>query len=204
MTMLSRFPGQCAACGERFKAGAPIDWTRGVGARHATDAQCIAAKAAHNVTRPSLDLRPIAQFLQAARDRGLKAPKLRVLALDGRSELRIKMTAAGIAPGSIAVTQDGAGFLGCVRPNGDVVGALAANPMLQHYLVSIAKEPAQAAKAYAALMCRCSFCGLPLTDAGSVEVGYGPVCAKSWNLPHTSLGTPTLFSIPQASTNGVA
>ena len=37
-----------------------------------------------------------------------------------------------------------------------------------------------------------SFCALPLTDAGSVEVGYGPVCAKHWGLPHTPKGTPTV------------
>ena len=27
------------------------------------------------------------------------------------------------------------------------------------------------------------------TDAGSVEVGYGPTCAKRWNLPHTPRGS---------------
>lgn len=45
-------------------------------------------------------------------------------------------------------------------------------------------------------MCRCSFCGLALTDEGSVEVGYGPVCAKRWGLPHQPHGVRVLTSVP--------
>lgn len=30
---------------------------------------------------------------------------------------------------------------------------------------------------------RCCFCGHPLTDDRSINVGYGPTCATNWNLP---------------------
>lgn len=32
-------------------------------------------------------------------------------------------------------------------------------------------------------MNRCCYCGLPLDDPRSVEMGYGPVCARRWGLP---------------------
>ena len=58
--------------------------------------------------------------------------------------------------------------------------------------VAVAADPAAAAKAYGALMGRCSFCDTAITDEGSVEVGYGPVCAKRFGLPHTPKGTKVL------------
>lgn len=36
----------------------------------------------------------------------------------------------------------------------------------------------------------CGFCGLELTDARSVTVGYGPICATNWSLPYPSSAPP--------------
>lgn len=209
MTITSKFPGKCRACGCEFPAGAQIEWSRDGGARHATVQDCGAARTARAQAPlnpptedrrpggPLLNLKAIAEFLRAAQGRGLKRPKLRVLAPDGRSEVRLSLTTSGVAPGSIAVLVAD-NFVGCIRPNDQLTGALAKDIKLCEHLLEVAKDPARAAKEYAALMGLCSFCNLPLTDAGSVEVGYGPVCAKKWGLPHSPKGTPHLTAAPKA------
>lgn len=40
----------------------------------------------------------------------------------------------------------------------------------------------------------CSFCQRELTDAGSLEVGYGPICADRWGLPHAPAHAAVRFS----------
>ena len=195
--MLSKFPGRCTACGCRFPVGAEINYVRGTGASHYLPAACAAAKAAAAAVpeAPKLDLTPMVDFLKAAQARGLKRPKLRVLHLDQQHELALGLTLVGRAPGSLSVVGELEGYIGCVRPDGVVTGQLASLPLLQVYLVQVAKDPATAAKHYAALKCLCSFCAKPLTDAGSVEVGYGPICAKHWGLPHHPQGTPELGAV---------
>lgn len=201
-SMNSHFPGRCSECGLNFPAGEPILFTVYPSGqkvvKHATRAQCDAAKAQAAVSvakevksNLTLDLTSIVDFLKAAQARGLKSPKMRVLGLDGRSEIRLSLTRAGAAPGSLAVVSNGE-YLGGVRPNGIVTGKLSVHTELQSHLLGIAQEPTVAAKQYAVFMSLCSFCGKPLTDEGSVEVGYGPVCAKHWGLPHTPKGAPVI------------
>lgn len=197
MTIQAKFSSKCTNCNAAIKIGEDIIWVRGQrGVTHATPAQCQAAKAAWASSPPApvIDLKPIMDFLNAARDRGLKSPKLRVLGLDGKTELRLSITRGGMAPGSIAVTLGGM-FIGCIRPDGRTTGSVAKDDRLQAHLLKVAENPAAAAKEYAALMGLCSFCGKQLTDDGSVEVGYGPVCAKHWGLPHTAKGTPALHEV---------
>jgi len=194
MTITSKFAGRCQSCGQSFPAGTAVEWARGAGARHATTAECTIASAA-TVTAPQVVVTPalasIAAFLLAAKARGLKFPKVRFLA-PGGGEFRLNVAGAqSKAPGSIQVLLD-AVWIGRVTPTGDVHGALSARPDLIAALQVIASDPAAAAKAYGALMCRCSFCDLPLTDDGSVEVGYGPVCARRYGLPHVAKGARVL------------
>ena len=54
---------------------------------------------------------------------------------------------------------------------------------IEDALRAIVADIAGAAKAYAALTDRCSFCNLPLEDERSVDAGYGPTCAKKHGLP---------------------
>jgi hypothetical protein len=201
MTITSKFAGTCTTCRQRFAAGTLVDWTKGGGAAHADATACAAALAtaqaaqAQQATGPKVDGSGLRTFLQAAAERGLKFPKARFLAPDGQSELLLSLaTAKSRNPGALYVKLSGE-YIGMVRVDGstnlpgDVVATLA----------TIAANPAEAAKAYGALTCRCSFCGLHLTDAGSVEVGYGPVCADKWNLPHQPKGTPVLLAVPSAA-----
>jgi hypothetical protein len=189
----SKYAGTCQRCRRSFPAGTLIQWARSSGAVHA-DPQACATAAAQPVARSApavtANLRPIAEFLMAAQTRGLQYPKARFLAPGGRGELRLTLAGnRSKVPGAIQVYVADA-WIGRVEPpDGRVVGDLARDQALLDLLLHIASNPAEAAQAYGALMGKCSFCGLPLTDAGSVEVGYGPVCAKKWGLPHQPKGT---------------
>jgi hypothetical protein len=195
MTIISKYQSTCRKCRGPIAIGQSINWERGVsGAEHAYAEDCKAAQVAA-VATTTLDLSPVVDFLKATIARGLKSPKLRVLAPDGRSELRMSLTRTGSAPGSISVVING-DFIGCIRPNGDCTSAIANDSALQGRLLLVAKDPTTAAKEYAVLMGLCSFCNKALTDAGSVACGYGPICAKHWGLPHVALGTRKLGDVP--------
>jgi hypothetical protein len=198
MVITARFAGRCAGCGHSFVAGAAIEWVRGGGARHRTAQECEAARAveAMRPTVTSGSHAAIAAFLNAARERGLRFPKARFLAPDGRSELRLSLAGGrSTAPGSVQVVV-GERWLGRVEPTGQVVGrGLESATAVLETLARIAADPAHAAQEYGALMARCSFCDHQLTDDGSVEVGYGPKCAQHWGLPHHALGTRTLTEV---------
>lgn len=192
--LISKFQGRCTRCGTYFPAGTRIEWAAGKGAKHADTGACAVAEA-NKVEAPTaapLNMKPIADFILAAKARGLKWPATRFLA-PGGGELRLSVAGPGSkAPGSIQVKIDDA-WIGRVEPNGTVYGfKLVARTDVQATLTAIAADPVAAAKAYGALTCRCSFCNRSLTDEGSVEVGYGPVCAKHFGLPHSAKGAKAL------------
>lgn len=196
MVISARFDSICSVCHCQIKSGESIDWQRGQKARHATLAQCNAAKAAAPAS-PKMDrneLTKLIDFLNDAVKRGLKHPKVRFLGVDGATEVRLSLTTRGQAPGSLAVVSNG-NYYGAVRPDGTVTGPLSSDKDMQKRLIRIAEDPIAAAREYAALMCNCSFCGKELTDAGSVQVGYGPICAKHFGLPHTPLGTSIIGQV---------
>lgn len=191
MTMHSKFPGTCKRCNGRFPQGTLIEWTKAQGAQHIVCPQ-VQAPQAPQVKLSGLSA--LVAFLQAARDRGLKFPKARFLA-PGNEEMRLSVSGLqSRVPGSVQVVVANQ-WIGRVEPDGTVKGQLRDDMVLQALLEHIAQDPAQHARAYGALMCRCSFCSKSLTDDGSVEVGYGPVCAQNYGLPHTAKGTHTLREI---------
>lgn len=196
-TMTAKFAGICKGCKGPIAAGELITWAAGYGAQHATLAQCDAAKAAKAVAaaapKPSktMDASAIAIFLRMARERGLKFPKVRFAAAGGAELLLTLAGPQSKNPGAVFVKLAGF-YLGSIAVDGAVRGELARRDDILSTLATIATDPAKAAKEYGALTCRCSFCGKGLTDEGSVEVGYGPVCADKYGLPHKPKGTPTL------------
>jgi hypothetical protein len=197
--MPAKFSGWCKTCKSEIEVGSLILWSRGAGARHATNEGCEAAKAKTAKKRESVgtaNLAPVIAFISAARDSGLKFPKLRVLDSDGASELVLGLTGEkSKVSGSVTVKRNGE-YVGLVRPTGEVFGAWDAPGLFDAALVArlllVASDPAKAAKEFAALKGACSFCDAAITDEGSVEVGYGPVCAKRWGLPHQPKGVRVL------------
>jgi hypothetical protein len=198
MALTSKFPGVCKRCGCRFPAGTQIEWSRAGGSTHLTSADCDAAKAlgasAPAFVRPVVNLQAVADFISAAKMRGLKRPKARFLAPDGQSEMRLSLSVVGREPGSVVVTISGE-YVGVVRKNGEVFGRIAHDDAVLKTLAAIASDPVTAATRYGALTCKCSFCGATLKDDGSVEVGYGPVCAKNFGLPWRRQGVKVLTAV---------
>lgn len=197
--MTSKFPGTCTRCRTRFPEGTPIIWTDAPrGAAHADAATCDAAKAAAAPPKPTVtaDGSPIVAFLTAAQARGLKFPQACFLAPGGFVRLSIAGDQSKY-PGSVQVKLGALGttpeWIGRIEPTGRVANRLADMPEVLEALTAIAADPAAAAKAYGMVAGRCSFCDAPITDAGSVDVGYGPTCAKRYGLPHTAKGTPKPF-----------
>lgn len=73
------------------------------------------------------------------------------------------------------VAQDGTWEPGHTKP-ADYLSSVAdlLTELLAHPQETLAKNGKQAGA--------CCYCGIELTDARSVEAGYGPVCAKKWGL----------------------
>ncbi len=55
-------------------------------------------------------------------------------------------------------------------------------------LQALAEDPAGTAAAFGRRTGCCCFCEIGLTDPVSIEVGYGPICAKNYSLPHRATG----------------
>lgn len=92
-------------------------------------------------------------------------------------------------PGSINVTSVGSfenrTWYGRITQDGKFVPSRRdeAPEGLVSLLRRFAAEPAEVAAQYGRETGNCCFCARELTDARSVTVGYGPVCASRWNLP---------------------
>lgn len=187
--MIARFGGRCNKnCGTFINVGDTILWGRGQGAEHVICPEPIPAAPAP-VMPVIAGAQEIVNFLKRPVSTGkLKFPKVRFLAPDGCSEMRLSMaTAISKFPGTVQV-KVGMQWIGRINADGSITSGIKNFPNLLGTLTTIAEAPALAAKAYGALMGRCSFCNLQLTDDGSVEVGYGPICAKHYGLPHTAKG----------------
>jgi hypothetical protein len=187
MTITAKFNGICTACKGTITTGQSINWEKGRGSSHVVCPPVTATApvvAPAPVVRPTVSLSALVAFLKAARERGLKFPKVR-FAAPGNGEVLLSLAGdTSRNPGAVYVKLNGE-YAGKVTPEGVAYGLDALVPTLQ----AIEADPAKAGASYGALTGRCSFCGLGLTDEGSVEVGYGPVCAKRYGLPHSPKGS---------------
>jgi hypothetical protein len=102
----------------------------------------------------------------------------------------IKLSLAGErsrVPGAINVAEKGrfgeAVYHGRIMPDGTWQGRGATDPALLSYLKAFAADPARMAAEHGHRTGACCFCSRPLTDARSVAVGYGPICADHYSLP---------------------
>lgn len=130
--------------------------------------------------RSPLDLKRInAMFDTAAAN--LKRPFVNFL-VDGREFRLSQAPATGKNPGSLYLKAGGT-YAGKVSPEGAFSPAREAPAGLVEALAAFAANPTAAALAYGQATGVCCFCARALTDARSVEVGYGPICASRWGLP---------------------
>jgi Family of unknown function (DUF6011) len=197
MTITAKFNGFCTACKGTITTGQLIVWAKGVGSAHASAADCAAAITQRRIeaqasakTAPVVNLAPVVAFLAAARDgknggQPLKSPKTR-FAAPGSGELTLSLAPlTGKNPGAVYVKLNGE-YAGKVTAEGAAYGL---SSELVDTLRAIAADPAAAGAAYGRLTGQCSFCTQGLTDEGSLDVGYGPKCAKNYGLPHKPRGS---------------
>lgn len=126
-------------------------------------------------------------LFEAAKASGLKYPKIVAMSPVGE----IKLSVAGPnakAPGTINVVEAGAAFgeakwYGRVHQDGTFEGRSAPAELVD-YLKAFAANPAEQAALHGKRTGNCCFCGHTLVEQGSVEVGFGPICASRFGLAH--------------------
>ena len=137
----------------------------------------------------------------------LKRPTIRIpLGQDG--EIRLKLAGDGSRnPGAIYVTRKINGedpkYLGKIDPSGNADRKLSvADPSVHDRLRALEADPAGLMAREGRRLGACQFCARTLTEAGSLEVGYGPICAERYGLPHSQNGTaerpPVARAVPLA------
>ena len=133
-------------------------------------------------------------LFQFAVAHNLKYPKIRLQHPTNARETVIVKLAGNMSKyeGQLMITND-AGFgssdnryFGRVDTNGAILAGRDLTPEVEALLEEFAANPVEVAQRYGKLTGNCMFCGKPLDDANSVACGYGPVCAKKWNLPHSA------------------
>lgn len=147
-------------------------------------------------TEPKREAETIASFagVVALLDKAaenLKHPKL-LVRVDGQDYQLSIARLRSSAPGSINVTDARRAYAdrtwfgrvtrdGKFEPSQKITGETAT--AISAALTALAKDPAAVASEYGRMTGSCCFCGLELTDARSIHVGYGKICATKWALP---------------------
>lgn len=136
------------------------------------------------------DMTGVLELFATARTH-LKFPKVKLSVNGGKPVVLSVAGPTAKAPGTINVT-DGGKFgsnvwYGRINTNGTWDVSKATPPetatSLAALLTAFAADPARVASAYGKKFGSCCFCARELTDARSVEVGYGPICAGHYALP---------------------
>lgn len=126
------------------------------------------------------------QDLFAVAAQKLRRVKVSVQSAAGQPVVFTKAGAMSKYSGQIMVTDGGPfganKFFGRIDVNGDFFGTSKANADVQSLVIEFANNPAEVAGKYGKLTGGCSFCNRKLDDNRSLDVGYGPVCAKRFNL----------------------
>lgn len=114
-----------------------------------------------------------------------KRPKIRFLVGDAEFTLSVASAKARF-PGTVNVNSNGQWF-GRIHTDGRYEVSSRINETNQQSVIAalhlVASHPAEMAAAYGKKTGRCCFCALHLTDARSLDVGYGAICAKHYRLP---------------------
>jgi len=116
----------------------------------------------------------------------LKWPKIRLVTPNNQTVILRRNGAKSKYPGTIAVTDDrpfgSNSYFGRIETDGRLIPGWNLNSDVQNLLESLDSNPVDVASKYGHLTGHCCFCELPLKDARSTAVGYGPVCADHFGL----------------------
>lgn len=125
------------------------------------------------------------------RNNNAKRPKIRFLVNDVEFVISVASSSASI-PGSLNIVSSNQWF-GRIHLDGKYEASRKISEDKHADVVKsltvIAADPTKAAADFGKKTGRCCFCSLHLDDAKSLEVGYGPICAKRYKLPWGNLTT---------------
>lgn len=126
------------------------------------------------------------QDLFATAAQKLRRIKVSLQAASGQQVVFTKAGPTSKYAGQILITDGGPfgsnKFFGRIDVNGDFYATRNAVQDVQSLVTEFADDPAEVAGKYGKLTGSCSFCNHKLDDGRSLQVGYGPVCAKRFNL----------------------
>lgn len=131
----------------------------------------------------TLDASAIVDLFRTASS-NLRWPKIMLQSDDKTLQFSIAGAKSKV-PGAINVTDGGKFgnnvFYGRILPDGTWDGRdQSVLPIVQAF----AADPATAATKHGKRFGYCCFCSRELNEKKSLEMGYGPVCAEKWGLPH--------------------
>ena len=202
-SMTSKFKGKCFECGSPILAGWPILWSKTTGAKHAVCPPAGEAVKATDrpKTTPTTELGDFTavyeMFASAAKTN--KFPKITINADGFEFYLYVSGPQAKIS-GVINVKGKGWGgtWYGRITEAGTWTHRTSVDERMADALSKLAMDPVATVAAYGKLCGKCVFCNSTLSDEKSVDVGYGPVCAKKWGLPHGKKAKANRFKVADA------
>lgn len=112
----------------------------------------------------------------------LKTPKIRLL-LDTGEKVKVYPAKKGSRNEGMLYVR-GLAYYGKIDPkSGTFYPSFDSHEAVSRALHTFAEDPVQAATAYGLALGECCFCERELSDERSKRVGYGPVCARNFDLP---------------------
>jgi hypothetical protein len=134
-----------------------------------------------------LENKAVHRLFEAAIANDLRWPKIRLLAKDGSVVILRRAGRQSKFCGQILATSDGrypySVFYGRFDESGVLWLGRRATGAVTKLLRNFWENPLKVAFEYGMLTGQCCFCGLPLSDERSTGHGYGPVCARNYDLP---------------------
>lgn len=119
---------------------------------------------------PQVSIEPIEKAFQAAREAGKSSLRLRLAGFVFKPA-----PASGVNAGAIYVTQ-GEAYLGKIA-QGRFLKVRSCEAITEAEVVKVASDPKAEAIAYGRRTGSCACCGRELTNAESIALGIGPICA---------------------------
>lgn len=126
-------------------------------------------------------------FRMATTTGGMTRPKVRLLTEDG---IFVQLNFNVEKPDQVEIFRDGwqgsgkRRFVGWIKDDSIIpYDTSRMTPSILEVIQRLATDPIGTAKAMAALLGCCMWCGSRLSDDESKTRGYGPVCARNYHLP---------------------
>lgn len=136
---------------------------------------------------PGAQVTTILESMKKALGSGLKRPKVRLIGPNG-VKVRVSIMTAGKNAGGcwINVSEGSEEVLGGkISPDGSLSvydNNVCGKKDLESFIMAANANFDTAVKDYGFITCSCAICGLPLTNAESIQRGIGPICAEKFGV----------------------